>query len=104
VLGGVAADTDSRSFGARRSHASRSHQRTTGAEHLGGVGGRREPEGRVLDTEGVDIDPGRVRPKANPLVDATSTRGREPQHHQEIMGIDKEKTKNVQKGLTIAAT
>jgi hypothetical protein len=88
VLGGVAADTDRRSFGARRSHASRSHQRTTGAEPRGGLGGRREQEGRVLDTEGVDTDPGRVRSEANPLVDVTSTRRREPQHQQEITRID----------------
>jgi hypothetical protein len=93
VLGGVAADTDRRSFGARRSHASRSHQHTTYVEPLGGVGGRRRQEGRVLATAGVDTAPGRVRPEANPLVDATSTRGREPQHHQEITHIDKEKTK-----------
>jgi hypothetical protein len=93
VLGGVAADTDRRSFGARRPHASRSHQHTTYAEPLGGVGGRREQEGRVLAIAGVDTAPGRVRPEANPLVDATSTRGREPPHHQEITHIDKEKTK-----------
>ena len=99
VLGGVAADTDRRSFGARRSHASRSHQHTTYVEPLGGVGGRRGQEGRVLATAGVDTAPGRVRPEANPLVDATSTRGREPQHHQEITHIDKEKTKKRSKEL-----
>jgi hypothetical protein len=99
VLGGVAADTDRRSFGARRPHASRSHQHTTYAEPLGGVGGRREQEGRVLAIAGVDTAPGRVRPEANPLVDATSTRGREPPHHQEITHIDKEKTKKRSKEL-----
>ena len=99
VLGGVAADTERRSFGARGAHASRSRQHTACAEPLGGVEGQREREGRVLDTEGVDTDPGRVRPEANPPVDATSTRGREPQHHQEITPIDKEKTKKHSKGL-----
>jgi hypothetical protein len=99
VLGGVAADTDRRSFGARRPHASRSHQHTTYAEPLGGVGGRREQEGRVLAIAGVDTAPGRVRPEANPLVDATSTRGREPPHHQAITHIDKEKTKKRSKEL-----
>src|SRR5215471_4943199 len=37
VLGGRAADTDRRSFGARGSHASRSHQHIAGAGPFGGI-------------------------------------------------------------------
>jgi hypothetical protein len=105
VLGGVAADTDRRSFGARGSHVSRSHQHIAWAEPFGGIGGQRTSEGHVLDTTGVETALGRVRPEVTPLVDIINTRGREPPHRQEITRRDKKRQKSTQqKGLTKVAT
>src|SRR5262249_6011840 len=93
VLGGVAADTDSRSFGARGSHVSRSHQYIAWAEPFGGIGGQRTSEGHVLDTTGVQTALVRARPAVTPLVDTINTHGRERPHRQEITRRDKKRQK-----------
>ena len=53
----------------------------------------------MLDTQGVDTDLGRARPEVTPLVDTTSTRGREPPPRQEIICKDKKRQKKYSKGL-----
>jgi hypothetical protein len=89
VLGGGAADTDRRSFGATRSHASRSQQHTSeveppegevpstvaslsGACRAGGQGLREKGVRRI--TQEAETVTGRVRRVASPLVDVISLR------------------------------
>jgi hypothetical protein len=120
VLGGCAADTESRSFGATRPHASRSPPHTACAESPGERGAqprrasRQGPseqghgpaarEERIRRTQEAETATERVRREAKPLVDATSVCATKSNTHQERGGRDKKRQKNAQKGLTNAAT
>ena len=118
VLGGHAADTDRRSFEARRPHASRSQQHTSDAEppergaqqHRESVSGfpagaqsKRQRKERVRSTQKVGTAIGRVRREANLLVDATTMCARvqcTPGDNRSRQA----KTKSAHKSLTITAT
>ena len=113
VLGGRTADTDRRSFGARRPHALRSQQHTARAESLGERGAQRcrtsvrsrpsrdtgsARERRVRGTQEAEIVPGRVRWAATSRADAISMCAAKPHAHQERSRRDK-KRKKCSKGL-----
>ena len=116
VLGGVAADTDRRSFGTRGSHASRSHQHTAWVAPSewrdaqqrraasggcrAGARGQRQPGGSAWHTGGGD------RHRTSEARNQLTTRMCEPEAntYQERSGRDKQRQKSNHKGLTIAAT
>jgi hypothetical protein len=119
VLGGTAANTDRRSFEARRPHALRSQQHTAGAESPRERGAqqcrasvRRSSEQGHGPARARSVAPyteaetatGRVRREANPLVDATSMCATKSHTHQEKSGGDKKRQKSAHKGLTNVAT
>jgi hypothetical protein len=95
VFGGRAADTDRRSFGANRPHASRSQQHT----------GYEEPSRtrRGCKTQEAEIATGRVKRAVRPRGDPISMGVLRPQSAGKERSRQ-EKTKSTQAGLTIAAT
>jgi hypothetical protein len=112
VLGGRAADTERRSFEARRPHASRSQQHTArgkpqarGAQRRRASVRRRPRKGtgsarerRVRGTQEAETITGRVRREATSRADATHMCAAQSNAHQERSRRDKER-KKCSKGL-----
>jgi len=113
VLGGRAADTDRRSFGAKGStrHEASSTPQVQSPQERGAQQRRASvrglptrARGHVRSTQEVETATGRVRQAAHPLADATRMCATKSNTHPERGRRGKKRQKSAQKGLTIAAT